>query len=164
MKALTIWQPWASLIIAGAKPYEFRSWSPPRWMIGQRIVIHAAARKIDTMEAAQMYHLLKHMGGSQGAKELCLKAELALPVLEAVRDGSLPIGAGLGSATVGEARLGTHIAEDFGVPRANDRDRDEHANWGWPMLDIEPWADPIPCKGAQGLWNWPDATSFAETL
>jgi hypothetical protein len=24
MKALTIWQPWASLIMIGAKPYEFR--------------------------------------------------------------------------------------------------------------------------------------------
>ena len=24
MKALTIWQPWASLIMVGAKPYEFR--------------------------------------------------------------------------------------------------------------------------------------------
>ena len=46
MKALTLWQPWASLVIAGAKPYEFRSWSPPRWLIGQRIVIHAAARRL----------------------------------------------------------------------------------------------------------------------
>jgi len=26
MKALTIWQPWASLIMAGYKPYEFRGW------------------------------------------------------------------------------------------------------------------------------------------
>lgn len=26
MKALTVWQPWASLIIMGAKPYEFRKW------------------------------------------------------------------------------------------------------------------------------------------
>ena len=24
MKGLTIWQPWASLIMIGAKPYEFR--------------------------------------------------------------------------------------------------------------------------------------------
>jgi len=25
MKALTIWQPWASLIMIGAKPFEFRT-------------------------------------------------------------------------------------------------------------------------------------------
>lgn len=38
MKALTIWQPWASLIISGAKPYEFRGWRIPESLIGQRIV------------------------------------------------------------------------------------------------------------------------------
>lgn len=164
MKALTIWQPWASLIIAGAKPYEFRGWRAPRWMIGQRLVIHAAARKIDAMEAAQMYHALKHMSGSMEARELCLHADQALAVLEAVRDGSLPMAAGLGTAVVGEPRLGTHIAEEFGVPRANDSDRDQHANWGWPMLDIERWPDPVPMRGAQGLWNWPEAADFADAL
>lgn len=39
MKALTIWQPWASLIMIGAKPYEFRSWQPPAWLIGKRRAI-----------------------------------------------------------------------------------------------------------------------------
>lgn len=47
MKALTVWQPWASLIIAGYKQYEFRKWSfAGRFpdLVGQRIVIHAGAR------------------------------------------------------------------------------------------------------------------------
>jgi hypothetical protein len=48
MKALTLWQPWASLVINNAKPYEFRGRSyreyvnPPR--PGDRISVHAAAR------------------------------------------------------------------------------------------------------------------------
>jgi hypothetical protein len=48
MKALTLWQPWASLVVANAKPYEFRGRSyrayvnPPR--AGDRIAVHAAAR------------------------------------------------------------------------------------------------------------------------
>ena len=29
MRALTIWQPWASLIIIGAKPFEWRRWRAP---------------------------------------------------------------------------------------------------------------------------------------
>lgn len=51
-KALSLWQPYASLIAIGAilpepvKPYETRSWPPPPWLIGQRIAIHAA-QKID---------------------------------------------------------------------------------------------------------------------
>ena len=53
MKALTIWQPWASLVMIGAKPYEFRRWdyrdrSPA--LEGQRIVIHAGARPIKEIE------------------------------------------------------------------------------------------------------------------
>lgn len=58
MKALTIWQPWASLIVAGAKPFEFRGWSMPRSMIGQRIVIHAAARKVNRVEANYLIAVL----------------------------------------------------------------------------------------------------------
>lgn len=46
MYALTIWQPWASLIAAGCKPYEWRGWRVPRNMIGRRIGIHAGARRV----------------------------------------------------------------------------------------------------------------------
>lgn len=166
MKALTIWQPWASLIIAGAKPYEFRGWRPPRSIIGQRIVIHAAARQLDRDEAAELYHVLHNRRIddeiARYAAETCLIPEMALTVLTtALAPGhtpgalGLPFACGLGTAIIGEPRLGTDIAAEFGVPRANDSDRDEHANWGWPMLDIEAWPEPIPMKGKQGLWNWP---------
>jgi hypothetical protein len=162
MKALTIWQPWASLIIAGAKPYEFRGWRPPRSIIGQRIVIHAAARKIYTPEASALYRILQHRDVDEKvrgwAAETCLIPEPALPILGRAwmpyRE-KLPMSAGLGTAIIGEPRLGPEIAAEFGVPRANDSDRDQHANWGWPMLDIEVWPEPIPMKGKQGLWNWP---------
>ena len=40
MKAISLWQPWASLIAAGVKPYETRHWSPPRELIGQRIATY----------------------------------------------------------------------------------------------------------------------------
>lgn len=51
MKALTIWQPWASLVMIGAKPYEFRRWDyreRQSGLQGQRIVIHAGARPVKT--------------------------------------------------------------------------------------------------------------------
>lgn len=162
MKALTIWQPWASLIIAGAKPYEFRGWRAPRSIIGQRIVIHAGRGKASTYEATRLLdaHSLRKHGGALEllARLSCLDTELALPILHlAVHcPDQLPMACGIGTAIVGEPRLGTDIAEEFGVPRANDSGRDEHANWGWPMLDIEPWHQPIPMRGAQGLWNWPE--------
>lgn len=159
MKALTIWQPWASLIIAGAKPYEFRGWRTPKSMIGQRIVIHAAARKIDREETAELFHILRLRRASEdlrlAAAETCLIPEKAHSTLADGYHGRLPMSCGLGTAVIGEPRLGTDIAEEFGVPRANDSARDEHANWGWPMLDIEVWQEPVPMRGAQGFWNWP---------
>lgn len=41
MKALTIRQPWASLIALGVKTIETRSWRAPQALIGQTIAIHA---------------------------------------------------------------------------------------------------------------------------
>ena len=167
MKALTIWQPWASLIIAGAKPYEFRGWKLPASMIGQRIVIHAAARKIDREEAHVLYRILQHRERDDelrlAAAETCLIPERALPVLGRAwmpHREPLPMAAGLGTAVLGEPRLGTEVATEFGVPRANDSDRDQHANWAWPLTDIDPWPTPIPMRGAQGFWNWPTPAEF----
>ncbi|MFZ5704946.1 MAG: ASCH domain-containing protein [Pseudomonadota bacterium] len=156
MKALTIWQPWASLIIAGAKPFEFRGWRAPRSMIGQRIVIHAGSHRVDRLEVGQMLVILREREKfAQFAAETCLHADLAIPVLERARAGQLPMSAGIGSAVIGEPRNGFDIAAEFGVERANDSDRDDQANWGWPMLDVEAWAEPVPMRGAQGFWTWP---------
>lgn len=41
MKALTIRQPWATLIALGVKTIETRSWRAPQALIGQTIAIHA---------------------------------------------------------------------------------------------------------------------------
>lgn len=43
MKAITLWQPWASLLACGAKGYETRSWATS--YRGQ-IAIHAAKKDI----------------------------------------------------------------------------------------------------------------------
>ena len=44
MKALTLHQPWASLVADGRKTIETRSWETPRNIIGERIAIHAGKR------------------------------------------------------------------------------------------------------------------------
>ncbi len=48
MKAITIKQPWASLIVEGIKDIENRTWPCPKKYIGKRILIHAGEdRKLD---------------------------------------------------------------------------------------------------------------------
>ena len=160
MKALTIWQPWASLIMIGAKPWEFRHWRPPGWLIGQRLVIHAGARAVNAGEVHQLVRLLE--AGGRYAAATTLKPELALPLLRGWMAGQeLPLAAGLGTAVCGDPELGHEIALRLGAISANDSSRADHSNWGWPMLDIEAWEQPFAMKGAQGLWNWPDAKALA---
>ncbi len=47
MKAITIRQPWASLIAHGIKDIENRTWKCPEKYIGKRVLIHASAKTLD---------------------------------------------------------------------------------------------------------------------
>lgn len=156
MKALTIWQPWASLILIGAKPYEFRGWKPPRALIGQRMAIHAGTRKIKRDEVLGIIGALQ---GLPGTVSPCLHAEPAFEFLLKVANGyALPHGAVIGSAIVGEPKRGDAIAAEFGAQYGNDSDRMDTFNWGWPMLDVQPLLPPAEVPGKQGLWDfneWP---------
>lgn len=156
MLAFTVWQPWASLIMVGAKPYEFRPASylderPYRIhpQPGDRIVIQAGAR---TVKPAEVEDLLKRL--TTGDDTTGLVVDRARELLERVRAAFkyrlLPLGAGLGTVVIGKPRnAGTifrRVVED------SDRGR---FNWAWPMSKIEPFAAPIPVCGQQGFWTWP---------
>lgn len=149
--ALTIYQPWASLIIAGAKPFEFRPYRLPANYVGQRIIIHAAGKKLDVAETRET--LSRLMAGGEVAARTCLEPELAIPVLKQILDdaarGSVINGVALGEATFGEAVRGRAIADHFGY-RVGQHD----TNWGWPMTDIKAWPEPIVARGFQGIWQW----------
>ena len=45
MRALTLHQPWAQLMVWGLKNIETRSWAAPRNLTGQRMAIHAGKRE-----------------------------------------------------------------------------------------------------------------------
>lgn len=154
LRAITIWQPWASLIAAGAKRYEFRSWAAPEWIIGQRIAIHAGSRKCRRDEVHWLYQRLGDIN-----EPPCLHLELAKPVLELElrRPGSLPLSHVLCTAILGEPKLGDECAKEFGWPGrgSNDSDREGTFNWGWPLTDIELLEPPEPARGFQGFWPWP---------
>ena len=157
MKALTVYQPWASLIMTGAKPFEFRRWDyATRYsaLVGQRIVIHASARPVKPQEVLDIIHRLEDRISS-------LKPDVARPLLERLMEaakcaGVVPLSAGLGTAILGKAR---RINAIFNSPA--DSDRIDHHMWAWPLTDIRPFAKPIPCRGAQGFWNWPSAEQMA---
>lgn len=151
MKALTVWQPWASLIVAGVKPYEFRGHKAPAALVGQRIAIHAGVRPPRRFEINALLMLLNDPAE---AWQTGLTPD-AIPLLEMwLADTSrLWLGHVVGTAILGTPRDAAEIAAEFGGP-VNDSDREEHARFAWPMRDPEPYSPPIEARGAQGFWNW----------
>lgn len=154
MQALTIWQPWATLIIAGAKPYEFRGWPAPHAVRGTRIAIHAGSRKVKRDEVADL--ILRLQGPEPWST--ALRKNVALPLLERalLRPEILPLASVIGTATLGAPRRAHDVAVEFGDP-VNDSDRDAHVNWAWPLSGIEPLEPIAPARGAQGFWTWRQA-------
>lgn len=165
MKALTIWQPWASLILVGAKPYEFRSWPAPKRIVGRRIAIHAGARPVRKGEVIDLIGRLEH---ADPRDTPCLHPEPALKLLKRVLAGlsnadtplfqeaepfRLPLSCIVCTAAVGSPKPGNECAVEFGRA-ANDSDREETFNWGWPLLHVQPVMPHIEARGAQGFWDW----------
>src|SRR5579885_1873558 len=147
MKALTIWQPWASLVMIGAKPCEFRRWdyrTRDATLEGQRIVIHAGARHIRPREVLDIKAAILEGRSS-------LKDDVALPLIERLLQahkcqGVLFMSAGLGTAILGTPR---RIDAWFKAPGS---DRIHRQMWAWPLLKVEPFSVPVPCRGAQVFW------------
>lgn len=140
--ALTIWQPWASLVIEGIKPYEFRERALPVSMRGRRIVIHAAKRAIKPRELRDVLERL-YAGKTDG-----MIRDRAIDLLEKVwrKEIDLPMSAGLGSAVFAGS---TNCRVLFpGDPEV------DAGKWGWQMMLIRKWAEPVPCSGLQAFWRW----------
>lgn len=172
MFALTIWQPWATLIAESAKHFEFRRWAPARSMWGTSIAIHAGARPVRRNEVRELLIKLE----SSHWRETGLEREQSIALLERVwlAPGSLPLSSVVCLATLGEpirndalaARLGLAPDGDaiwsltgrIGSPPLNDSDRDEHSNYGWPLTDIRRLEPFVPARGAQGFWIWRSPT------
>ena len=149
VKCITVWQPWASLIAIGAKPYEFRTWRAPKSLIGKRIAIQAGARK---PRKSEIKDLLTRLAG-KGVTP-CLHVEIAGPFLtEALEDPErLILSHVVCTATLGETKGGDECAKEFGSGFGNDSERLATFNWGWPLIDVAA-IEPVPAKGSQGFFN-----------
>lgn len=151
-RALTVWQPWATLIAIGAKRFEFRAQAAPETLWNTRIAIHAGKRRVDTNEVQA---LLGRLGGNSWQHTGLVRkpaADLLYRVLD--HPGELPLSSVLCTAMMGQSLRNAELADQLGVKWANDSGRDEHAMWGWPLSDIEVLEPFVPATGHQGFWSW----------
>ena len=151
LRALTLWQPWATLVVAGVKPFEFRGWPAPKWIWGERIAIHAGARPVRRREIDELIASLRLDGGwgtaliPEPALELLLRLQ-SKPEL-------LPRSAVLGTAILGRpVPAAEAVVQTYGESFRCDSDRIDHSVFGWPLTEIRRFEPPIEAKGAQGFW------------
>jgi hypothetical protein len=145
MQAISLWQPYASLIAAKVKRFETRSWRPPGRLVGQRIAIHAAARRPTAAE-------LDALGGIVG------------DVLGGYWHRRIPYGAVVCTTVIAGCYQVTHWNGDRPALSAIGEIQDDGfgdyttGRYCWELTDIAVYDPPVPAKGAQGFWNWPQNT------
>lgn len=147
LMTITVWQPWASLIIGGWKPYEFRPRPAPKGYAGKRIGIHASARHVKPSEVRLLLRQLRSGVNCGGLNPDCI------PFLERLyrEPDAVPRSAILGTALLGRSVLSSDLwPEEF----ANDSDRMDKANWALPLSKIERFEPVVPSRGYQGWWPW----------
>ncbi len=182
MKAISLWQPWASLVACGAKPYETRHWAPPRALIGQPIAIHAA-KKIDKGAALFAEELMygQHDNHSGLAERIeATWGDCPDELMGKFGNACMPIGCVVCTATLDAAFQLGEIAEVDGYPSArviarmtsriggdawhvplDDFGDYSRHRWAWLLRDVKPLKPPAAAKGAQGFFELPQGWMVA---
>jgi hypothetical protein len=157
MKAISLWQPWASAIALGAKTIETRSWATS---YRGPLAIHAAKRR-------NKEELIYHSCCSDWEAvfhDLLSKSELRRRTLLC-----LPFGAIVATCYLVDCRpTGSFTNGDLDVPQFpkgtniipghfwTERGMGDFSlgRFGWVLENIKALPEPIPCKGMQGLFEW----------
>jgi hypothetical protein len=149
MKAISIWQPHASLIVCGAKPFETRHWAAPKWAIGQRIAIHASKCTDDLIDLQEYIQGRQEFGDAEVIDSYeAMWEELVAAGFSTL--AALPRGAIIGTAVMSECIRTEDLIDPghFGnfAP----------GRFAWRMTDLKPLAESIQFRGQQGFFNVPD--------
>lgn len=155
MKVLSLTQPYATLVIVGAKKIETRGWPCPQALIGQRIAIHASKGFAD-MTTGEFSRLCC----SEPFKTTLRAAwRYGIPFGEHeeghLYPGDLPRGVILGTARI-TGCWSTNRDELVAKLPASERAFGFYGpdRWMWGLDRAQVFPEPIPAKGKLGLWVW----------
>ena len=139
VKAITLWQPWATLVALGLKMYETRSWHTNHRGL---LAIHAAGRGLfrpGYMDAANTAIV------APGLKI----EDLPFGSIVAVVDLSRCVR--ISQMMIHEIKEGERLVGDWTPGR-----------YAWKLDNVRQLSEPVVCNGARKLWNVP--TSLIELL
>jgi hypothetical protein len=136
LPAITVLQPWASLLLAGAKRFETRSWQTAH---RGRLAIHAGRRLLPAARALCLHEPFR-----------TLLRDAGFPQVEA-----LSLGAVLGTVElvrctrIEDLDLETICAEEQALGDFRP------GRWAWELRDPRPLPVPVPATGRLGVFLLP---------
>ena len=150
MKALTLWQPWASLVALGKKRIETRSWStkyrgelaihaaaslPPKWLGASRHNEEFRDAIADVFNCRRDRDERMGFHVDDALKKLDYGAVLCIVNLVSIEETS--------------EMFPEHLP-DYERLFGNY----EPGRYAWALEVVEVFDEPIPAKGNRMLWNW----------
>jgi hypothetical protein len=164
MKAITLWQPWASLLACGAKQYETRSWATN---YRGPIAIHSAAKNIKSIYKEIFPCSDYEFHPSYFAKKQFCDAIKAC----GLNENELPTGYIIATAELVNCKCILYKSDldciiaaerkfpdcgEFIIPTEQEKMFGDWTpgRYAWEFANMKILKEPIPAKGKQGLWNW----------
>lgn len=156
MRTLSLLQPWASLLISGAKKWETRSWKP----------------------STAMQHILRTEGfliHSSAKFDAATQRLLTFPpFMQFFSDpDKLPVGHILGHVKLGRVISTFDWKQEFdpvlSIPAQTEFAFGNYGanRWAWEITSVFPYEEVIAAKGSLSLWNYegwlPDPCRLVET-
>lgn len=153
MKAITIKQPWSSLIVHGIKDIENRTWKCPKKYIGKRVLIHASATPINMVNPSSVFTHQQWDFLTEEQKMLTIS-------------GAMPTSAIIGSVEIVDCVINhpSIWAEKTDISLLGDvlddlrllgRAVPPKVVYNWVLANPVLFEKPIPAKGELSFWDYP---------
>ena len=151
MKAVTLYQPWASLIAEGIKTIETRSWRPNESLIGERIAIHAGLKRIKYMEMGSDLWRAGQSISDGMIQTLPYGKIVATAILDRVARVQIV------DLEQGIVRCGhSPVASDMELFNIDPWGDFSPGRWLWILKDVQKIDPPVEAQGHMSFWNWDD--------
>jgi len=153
MKAITLWQPWASLLTCGAKIYETRSWATN---YRGPIAIHAGLKDPYITLRGECLTIVYPIFEALGLSKANKKSELrSLPRGAVIATAEL-MGCWRITANDGKRACMLHLPNGNPCVSGNELLFGDWTpgRYAWEFANMVILPEPILVRGRQGLWNW----------
>lgn len=153
VSAITLKQPWATLVVKGIKDIENRTWKCPEKYIGERILIHAAAKGWRWIEVINYLSAnAKAVLNSFGYDAIWLKQLPTCSIIGSVKIVDCVINhPSIWAEKTDMLKLGKLTIEQ------------QKPVYNWVLAEPIEFEKPIPAKGKLSFWQF-DTSEIAECL